>query len=68
MLKYVLSCHSLGVESVLYIMLLLKKDSTEKQMQFDGTPSIEIGGRSVGSVTKISLAKMPGRRNPWDWF
>lgn len=66
MLKYVLSCHSLGVESVLYIMLSLRKDSTEKQMQFDATPFIEIGGRSVGSVTKISLAKMPGERSPWD--
>lgn len=33
MLKCVLSCRSLGVESVLYIMLSLTKDSTEKQMQ-----------------------------------
>lgn len=56
-LKYVLSCRSFCVQCVLYIMLSLKKDSTDKQMQFDGTPSIEIGGRSAGNVTKVSLAK-----------
>lgn len=31
----------------------------------DNTPSIEIGRRSAGSVTKTSLAEMPGRSQTW---
>lgn len=45
-----------------------KKDYTQQKSRCnvaDGTPSVEIGGRSGDSVTETSLAKVPGR-SPWD--